>query len=106
MNINIVSNWKSYRNRVYIAGRVTGLPEDEVRANFTLKKLYLQEAGYEVVVPIEICKPHWSWFWCMVVCVLNLVFRCNKISLLHNWQHSKGARIECKIAKFLKYKVI
>ena len=106
MSINIVHNLKLNRNRVYIAGRVTGLPESAVRASFTVRKLHLREVGYNVVVPVEICKQHWSWYRCMVVCIFNLIFRCNKISLLHNWQHSKGARIEYKIAKFLRYKIV
>ena len=106
MNITTACNLKSYRNRVYIAGRVTGLPEAEARIKFTAKKLWLQGLGYKVFVPVEVCKSDWSWFRCMVVCIFNLVFRCNKISLLNNWQHSRGARIECKIAKFLKYKEI
>jgi hypothetical protein len=91
---------------VYIAGKVTGLDEMKVRAEFMLRKLYLQEDGYEVFCPIEHCKQNWSWYRCMAVCIFNLIFRCNKISLLHNWKHSRGARIEYRIAKILNYKIV
>jgi hypothetical protein len=94
------------RNRVYIAGKVSGLNNAYVRANFTIKKLYLQEAGYEVFCPIDVCQPHWSWIICMTICIFNLIFRCNKISLLPNWKHSRGEKIEYKIAKFLKYRLV
>ena len=107
MNLTTKFNWRLFkRDKVYIAGKVTGLYRCTVEWNFTKRKLQLQEAGHEVFCPIDVCKEHWSWFRCMTVCIFNLVFRCNKISLLHNWKHSRGAKIEYKIAKILKYKII
>jgi len=95
-----------FRDRVYIAGRVSGLDETTVRSKFQIRKLYLQEQGYNVFSPVDRCKYHWNWFKCMLICIWNLVFRCNKISLLNNWQHSRGAKIEYKIARILRYKII
>ena len=106
MNSGILFKLKCRRNRVYIAGKVTGLDEMTVRATFLNRKLYLQEAGYDVFCPIDACKRGWSWYRCMAICLFNLIFRCNKISMLHNWRHSRGARIEYAIAKFLSYKIL
>ena len=94
------------RNRVYIAGKVTGLSRITVYYNFEEEEKLLINSGYNILNPVKKCKSNWSYFRCMVVCIFYLIFYCNKISLLSNWQDSKGAKIEYKIAKFLNYDVI
>jgi hypothetical protein len=96
----------NYRNRVYIAGRVSGRLVHEVRMEFYHRQLKLEDEGYKTYNPVERCSMYWSWRHCMVVNLLNLIFRCNKISLLPGWEYSRGANIEYKVAKFLRYKLV
>ena len=89
------------KNKVFISGKVSGLDIDEAYSNFSKAETDLIRWGYDVVNPMKICKPYWSWLRCMIVCLWNLTW-CEKIYLLDNWHESKGARIEYKYAKLLR----
>ena len=97
---------KQGRDRVYIAGKVTGMPYIPTYYKFQKREKELQDLGYSVFNPMKKCSQSWSYFRCMCVCIFNLLFRCDKISLLDDWQDSRGARIEHKIAMFYDYKKI
>jgi hypothetical protein len=96
----------NFRDRVYIAGRVTGLEYDDYYFEFYCAEKQLEFKGYEVVNPVRFCKVHWGWKRCMTVCLFHLIFRCNKVYMLAGWEQSRGARIEYKIARMLRYKRI
>lgn len=91
--------------KIYIAGKVSGLPYDVSYRNFMLAEIKLINRG-ETVNPMRICKAHWSWLRCMIVCVWNLTMKCDRIYLLNNWHKSKGARIEVWFAILVKKEIL
>ncbi|MDE5575498.1 MAG: DUF4406 domain-containing protein [Bacteroidales bacterium] len=93
---------------VYISGKVTGRPWNEVEEQFLKASSVVRHHGCVPVVPIFLCKWGWSWFDCMRVCIGELV-NCDKILMLPGWKKSRGARIEWLVAlacgiPVLKYK--
>ena len=88
------------KNKVFISGKVSGLNIAVAFLKFREAEVQLTKWGYETVNPMRLCKPSWSWFRCMIVCLWHLTW-CDKIYLLDNWHESRGSRIEYKYAKFL-----
>lgn len=93
------------RVKVFISGKVSGMDYYAAFKNFSEKEVILCRIGYDVVNPTKLCKRHWSWLRCMVVCLWHLLW-CNCVYQLDNWQDSRGARIEYKFAKFLGKKIL
>ena len=79
--------------KIYIAGKVSGLIYDIAYQNFLNAETDLKSQG-ATINPMRICKAHWSWLRCMIVCVWNLTLMCDRIYILNNWHKSKGARTE------------
>ena len=93
------------RVKVFISGKVSGMDYYVAFNKFSEEEAMLSRIGYEVVNPTKLCKKHWSWLRCMVVCLWNLLW-CNCVYQLDNWLDSRGARIEYKWAKFLGKKIL
>lgn len=99
----------SMKRRVYISGKITGLPIEEARANFAeIEKCY-SVLGVKTFNPMsekrlinKLGRLPWVVYIISDVCMELL---CNEIHLQPNWTDSRGARIERKIAVFLKYKI-
>ena len=89
-----------YKNRVYVAGPVTGKPERNQRT-FTAEAMRLRALGYTVFIPTEFVSPNSSWNDAMRRCIQRLVL-VNDVVLLPGWMWSRGARREWIIAKLLK----
>lgn len=83
--------------RIYIAGKITGLPFDEAQAKFNDAKEQLKNWGYEPVSPLD--NECVSECWCeqMMAC-LPMLLSCTGIHLLTNWTDSEGAKIELTFA--------
>ncbi len=96
--------WRSFtkarrRERVYIAGKVSGLPGYQVVFRAAEMGLYRRGWRYgNVVNPAKECPQGWGWWRCMARC-LRLLLGCDAIALLPNWKESKGARIEYAVAR-------
>ena len=86
--------------RVYIAGKVTGLPMGDVFTKFGRAEFWLKEKGHEVVNPLKLCSSAWSWKRCMRVCLAELV-KCDAICMLEDWGDSAGAKVEYYVAASL-----
>lgn len=95
--------------KVYIAGPITGISEEEYKKNFAERKTLLERMGYEALNPCEIGdelrrltleaerrEPTHEEY--MNAC-LPALLQCDKISLLDGWRRSSGARIERDVAR-------
>lgn len=90
--------------KVYIAGKVSGLPTGEVFTKFGQAEYWLRQQGHETVNPLRLCSSTWTWAQCMRVCIPELM-KCDAICLLHDWADSRGARWEYHDAQMIGMKV-
>nr|DAK37841.1 MAG TPA: Blasticidin M [Caudoviricetes sp.] len=92
--------------RVYIAGRITGVPL--FKLSFSIAAFTLAFRGYEPVNPASIDfgpEVEASWEDYMRVC-LPMLATCDYIYLLPGWEDSRGARLEKQIADALGIKEV
>lgn len=84
---------------LYISGAISNAPNlnKEKFANATKK---LRSLGYIVINPHEICSdiPASQWEDCMKICIKRLM-DADIIIMLDDWQQSRGATVEFKIAQ-------
>lgn len=94
------------KKKIYIAGKITGLPIHEVTMKFGAAQKKLENKGYEVVNPIAVVND-WDTTWdnAMRKCIAALV-ECDSIALLPDWKSSPGARLENDIAQKLEFVTI
>lgn len=92
--------------KVYISGPITNV--DNFEEAFFKREKTLKSLGYLVANPVTFCKPleerirknfnrEPSYQEYMEVCITQL-WECDAISMLENWENSKGARIEHDLA--------
>lgn len=82
------------KNKIYIAGKVTGEPVEECAAKFAAAKQMLEDRGFEVVNPMEVVTDrNTPWLNAMRMCFRELR-HCNAIYLLPCAVDSKGAQME------------
>lgn len=89
------------KERIYISGKITGLDLGEAERNFSkAKEELLKSCDCEVVNPMEEIPYEKGKTWQeYMIDDIKLLFGCTSIFMLKNWHESKGARIECDIAK-------
>lgn len=91
----------------YISGKITGLPRDEVHANFERGADVVRLLGYNAINPItkisSLLDDDWKGH---MLEDIALLFDCDSIYLLDNWIFSDGARIEFAIAGVLKKEIL
>ena len=80
---------------IYIAGKITGLPLDEVDAKFQKVENKLHEIGMKVINPRKLgISVTWTWEDQMAVCLKVIEERATAIYLLKDWTKSPGAKAE------------
>lgn len=88
--------------RIYISGKITGLPIEEAKAKFAATEKYITWLGHEAVNPMahvpEVPDKTWADYMAEAV---KLLLSCQGIWLIHDWKDSKGARIEKAIVGIL-----
>ena len=89
--------------RVFISGKVSGLTYAHTQER--LNRMASLFDGYEVRNPVKLCMPYWSWPRCMIVCLWHLM-KCDTVVFMDDWQDSRGARIENRVAKFFDKQII
>lgn len=92
--------------KVYISGPITGKPNLN-REAFKKAEAQLLEKGYTVINPLRRVKVSdkktWEDYMKTDICLLT---KCNAIYLLKDFEYSRGARLEYKIAMELKYTIM
>jgi len=100
---------KSNRKKVYIAGKVGDLTDDdyyyEVVRKFAQRERELRKLGYSVINPMAIVKRGTSWEDAMKICIRALTF-CDFISPLSDVTESPGGCIEMDLCVHLRIPVI
>ena len=93
------------RKCLYIAGKISG--EDYMNAylKFDEAERKLKPVA-KAINPMKICDKDWSWLRCMVICLWNLIFKCNRIYMLPDWTESRGAKTELFVALLLRKEIV
>lgn len=95
--------------KIYISGKISGLPEAEVAFKFEQARQKLLQEGHSVVNPFEIGLPFEAQWLAEGINDrerwerhmdrdLDLLRDCDAIYMLDNWSTSRGAIIELKEA--------
>jgi len=87
-------------NKIFISGKVTGESYLTAYKKFADMQKRLLSERWVVINPMELCKPSWSWLRCMIVCCYQIIFKADAVLFLSDWQNSKGAKLERKVAVF------
>ncbi|WP_281323755.1 DUF4406 domain-containing protein [Flavobacterium sp. IMCC34518] len=95
--------------KIYIAGKVTGLPFKEVAVKFCTTATQIKELGLEFVNPVELVQNNLFgdaeirqssereiWVFAMKKCI-NAILECDGVILHDDWMRSKGAKLEVEI---------
>lgn len=85
--------------KVYISGKITGLPVEEYEKKFQDAEELLTAVGLDPVNPVKNGLDQESEWKSHMVRDIEMLFGCEAIYMLDNWVRSKGARIEHKIAE-------
>ena len=90
---------------IYVAGKMYGLPEEQVREKFEKAASQLQNQGYKVVSPASDMQQNLSWEDTMRHSIKSML-DCDEVHLLPCWQESRGAQLERDIAIRLGMNVV
>lgn len=93
-------------DKIYISGRISGLPIEDVTAKFDAAEAKLRSEGYEVVNPLKNGIPDNATWEVHVAMDVLLLMGCNTIYLLPDWSLSKGATLEKNLSELTGKKII
>lgn len=91
--------------KVYISGRMTGVPENNAPA-FRAAEKRLKAMGHDPACPLDNGMPETaSWEQHMRADIIMLM-TCDAVALLPDWEDSKGSRGERAVAELVGIKVL
>ena len=79
--------------KIFISGKITGLPREEVVEKFAKAQAELEALGYTVLNPTILPPEGFEHSDYMHICKA-MIDCCEAVFLLQNWQNSRGARQE------------
>ena len=82
---------------IFVAGKMFGLPEAQVREKFEKAAADLQGQGYTVISPISDMETGKPWEDTIRKSIKSML-DCDEVHLLPCWQESRGAQLERDIA--------
>lgn len=86
--------------KIYISGKITGI-EEQARELFSKAENDIREAGHEPVNPMTLPHNHDKSWQSYMKEAIKAMCDCDAIYMLSNWEKSKGAIIERRIADYL-----
>jgi hypothetical protein len=92
--------------KVYLSGKITGLPESRARAQFRKAQLKMLQIGFEVVNPLTIEHNHDKTWESYMRTDIAAMMQCDAIYMLPGWDISRGAKLEYNLAKELNFHFI
>lgn len=93
------------KRTVYVAGKITGLPKEEVKTKFSNITSRLSDMGYTVVNPAESLEDNRSWRDSVREDIKKML-ECDEVHMLPDWKESRGAQLERDIALRLGMEVV
>lgn len=81
-------------NRIYIAGKIGGLPEKVYKRRFANAEHGFKMLMFEVVNPVKLPHLHERTWKAYMKEDLKALKECDTCFMLNNWQDSKGAKVE------------
>ena len=93
--------------KCYNSGKITGLPYLVAYNNFRFADREIESRGYKPVNPLaeRWLSPSAPWILHMIVDIWHLLW-CDAVYFQNNWEQSKGARIEFRVALHLNKELI
>lgn len=92
--------------KIYISGKISGLPMEEVRAKFAQAEQQIVAFGHTPVNPLNNGQPADASWEEQMLASIKMLFECDAIYMLHDWGDSRGARIERNIAEEMGFEII
>jgi predicted transcriptional regulator len=93
-------------SKIYISGKITGLPLEEVKEKFEKAEKFLIAKGYEVVNPTRNGIPESEPWDVHVAFDIVAMLGCSAVYMLQDWPYSKGATIEKSVAEIAGKEII
>ena len=90
--------------KVFISGRVTGLPREVAVRNFERGKKICMLNGFNFVSPVDKVPTAATPSQAMKIC-FNALFDCDAILLLNGHNFSEGSKLEEAVARYCKKKI-
>lgn len=90
------------KKKIYISGKINGLPAIYSQMLFERAEKFLAENGYEPVNPWKIDKAGCKHFDDYLMADLEELRKCDGIYMLANWRVSNGSHVEYYFAKGMK----
>ena len=94
------------KHKCYIAGQISGLDSEEYINNFEKAKQEVVALGYEPISPLDLEHGNSESWEDYMKLDLKALIDCDYIYMLNNWNNSRGAKIELRIAMDLKIETI
>lgn len=88
------------KKKIYISGKVSGLPYEEVKAKFAYAQRILEGVGYKVYNPMEFVAPNTEYDEAMRICFRYVTYS-DEIYMLKGHTDSQGATKELLLAQWV-----
>lgn len=100
-----MKNEDTIQQKCYNSGKIGGLNYLVAYENFRKADEDIESMGFSPVNPIvKGLKPSRP-YWMHMVADILLLAGCRHIYMQKNWKESRGAKIEYRVAKFLRIKI-